>query len=193
MTNTSTTVVTVTFDQYKPTFDPDTGKYKDENPFIKNSREKKPPITCPCKCGTFITSYGKFTQHSGSVCHREWVENFGEQQKLENEKRDDKIKLQIEKEKNRKLTIKNGRLQNTNTLHEKKYSDLEHRLSNKINKKNLQITELNDIIREKNLQISVLNETVRELTDINDDKDLIISELRNTLQTQDNYLDALSE
>ena len=184
MTNTSTTVVSIEAILYEAELDPDTGKYKDKNPYGKG--KPKPIITCPCKCGTIITTYASFKQHIKTKTHTKWLENYAEEQEKQNEKR--KLENDI-----RKLTIKMGRLENTIKLEQKKYSSLEHRLSNKINKKNLQITELNDIIREKNLQISVLNETVRELTDINDDKDLIISELRNTLQTQDNYLDALSE
>jgi hypothetical protein len=170
MTNTSTTVVSIEAILYEPELDPDTGEYKDKNPYGKG--KPKPIITCPCKCGTIITTYASFKQHIGTKTHTKWVENYAEER--EKQKQNEKMKNDI-----LKLKIKMGRLEKLNELEKKKYSSLEHRLSNKINKKNLQITEL--------------NETVRELTDINDDKDLIISELRNTLQTQDNYLDALSE
>ena len=172
MTNTSTTVVSIEAILYEPELEPDTGEYIDKNPYGKGKGKPKPIITCPCKCGTLITTYASFKQHIGTKTHQNWLKNYAEEQKKKDENR------KIEND-NRKLKIKNGRLENTIKLEKKKYSSLEHRLSNKINKKNLQITEL--------------NETIRELTDINDEKDLIISELRTTLQTQDNYLDALSE
>lgn len=179
MTNTSTTVVSIEAILYEAELDPETGEYIDKNPYGKGKGKPRPIIKCGCISGTLISTRAGFNQHIKTQAHRNWLENYAEEQKKKDEKR--KMKTTIEK-----LKIKNGRLENTIKLEQKNKRDLVHRLSNKITKKNLQINELNETIRE-------LNETIRELTDINDDKDLIISELRTTLQTQDNYLDALSE
>jgi hypothetical protein len=68
-------LVTIDKHIYQPTFDPQTGQYRDVSPFRHRSRNN-PMHECRCQVGSYFTTNSQFTQHCKKKTHRTFVDDY---------------------------------------------------------------------------------------------------------------------
>ena len=133
---------------YTPSFDPDSGLYKDILPY-KHRERNRITYACPCKSGTMFSSTPQFRSHINSTCHQNYIENYSFFKKEVIEEKEYNKKLKYSNEiLTRKLNKKSEEYKVLESNHNKlaiafkKYCDK----SKKQNTKFFNI--LNDIIQE---------------------------------------------
>ena len=82
---------------YTPSFDPDSGLYKDILPY-KHRERNRITYACPCKSGTMFSSTPQFRSHINSTCHQNYIENYSFFQKEINEEKEINKQLKYDKE-----------------------------------------------------------------------------------------------
>ena len=93
----SSIVKTIEVRRYIPSFDPDSGLYKDILPY-KPYEKSRITYQCPCKSDTMFDSTFSFRQHIKSRCHQNYIENYSFFQKEINEEKELNKKLKYDKE-----------------------------------------------------------------------------------------------
>ena len=92
----NTIVKTIEVRRYTPSFDPDSGLYKDILPY-KHRERNRITYACPCKSGTMFSSTPQFRSHINSTCHQNYIENYSFFQKEINEEKEINKQLKYEK------------------------------------------------------------------------------------------------
>ena len=141
-------VKTIEVRRYAPSFDPDTGLYKDISPY-KPYERKRITYSCPCKAGFEFDCTPQFRSHIKNTCHQTYIENYTFFQKEINE----------EKELNKKLKYNNEILTRKLNKKEEEYDELQEKYKNNL----LQFRKYyNKNMKSHNKFKNILNEMINE-------------------------------